>query len=91
VPAGQRCRGEHADHHGDDVLRTDVAAQRPVGGAGVQDGRHGRRELLARLGHGHGAGGEDGTSDPAHLAENLAVAAIRLPPASLAALDNLAA
>jgi pyridoxine 4-dehydrogenase len=32
-----------------------------------------------------------GTSDPAHLAENLAVAAIRLPAGSVAALNQLAA
>ena len=32
-----------------------------------------------------------GTSDPAHLAENIAAGAVRLPPASIAALDRLAA
>ena len=32
-----------------------------------------------------------GTSDPAHLAENIAAGAVRLPPASVAALDRLAA
>jgi aryl-alcohol dehydrogenase-like predicted oxidoreductase len=31
-----------------------------------------------------------GTSDPAHLAENIAAGAVRLPPASVAALDRLA-
>jgi aryl-alcohol dehydrogenase-like predicted oxidoreductase len=31
-----------------------------------------------------------GTASPAHLAENIAVAGIRLPPASVAALDQLA-
>jgi aryl-alcohol dehydrogenase-like predicted oxidoreductase len=31
-----------------------------------------------------------GTSDPAHLAENIAAGAVRLPPASMAALDRLA-
>jgi pyridoxine 4-dehydrogenase len=30
-----------------------------------------------------------GTSDPAHLAENIAAGAVRLPPASIAALDRL--
>ena len=30
-----------------------------------------------------------GTSDPAHLAENIAAGAVRLPPASVAALDRL--
>ena len=30
-----------------------------------------------------------GTSDPAHLAENIAAGAVRLPPASIAALDQL--
>jgi len=32
-----------------------------------------------------------GTSDPAHLAENIAAGAVRLPPAAVAALDRLAA
>jgi pyridoxine 4-dehydrogenase len=32
-----------------------------------------------------------GTSDPAHLDENIAAGAVRLPPASIAALDRLAA
>ena len=32
-----------------------------------------------------------GTSDPAHLAENIAAGAVRLPPASIAALDQLGA
>jgi pyridoxine 4-dehydrogenase len=32
-----------------------------------------------------------GTSDPAHLAENIAAGAVRLPPTSIAALDRLAA
>ena len=32
-----------------------------------------------------------GTSDPAHLTENIAAGAVRLPPSSLAALDGLAA
>ena len=32
-----------------------------------------------------------GTSDPAHLAENIAAGAVRLPPGSIAALDRLAA
>jgi pyridoxine 4-dehydrogenase len=32
-----------------------------------------------------------GTSDPAHLAENMAAGAVRLPAASMAALDRLAA
>ena len=32
-----------------------------------------------------------GTSDPAHLAENIAAGAVRLPPASIKALDRLAA
>ena len=32
-----------------------------------------------------------GTSDPAHLAENIAAGAVRLPPAAIAALDQLAA
>jgi pyridoxine 4-dehydrogenase len=31
-----------------------------------------------------------GTSDPAHLAENIAAGAVRLPPAAVAALDGLA-
>jgi pyridoxine 4-dehydrogenase len=32
-----------------------------------------------------------GTSDPAHLAENIAAGAVRLPAASIKALDSLAA
>jgi pyridoxine 4-dehydrogenase len=32
-----------------------------------------------------------GTSNPAHLAENIAAGAVRLPSASIAALDRLAA
>jgi len=32
-----------------------------------------------------------GTSNPAHLAENIAAGAVRLPPAAIAALDQLAA
>jgi aryl-alcohol dehydrogenase-like predicted oxidoreductase len=32
-----------------------------------------------------------GTSDPAHLAENITAGAVRLPPTSIAALDRLAA
>ena len=32
-----------------------------------------------------------GTSDPAHLAENIAAGAVRLPPAAVAALDRLSA
>jgi pyridoxine 4-dehydrogenase len=32
-----------------------------------------------------------GTSDPAHLDENIAAGAVRLPAASVAALDSLAA
>ena len=31
-----------------------------------------------------------GTSDPAHLAENIAAGAVRLPAAAIAALDELA-
>jgi hypothetical protein len=32
---------------------------------------------------------DHGTANPAHLAENLAVGAVELPPASLTALDKL--
>jgi aryl-alcohol dehydrogenase-like predicted oxidoreductase len=32
-----------------------------------------------------------GTADPAHLEENIAAGAVRLPAASVAALDSLAA
>jgi pyridoxine 4-dehydrogenase len=67
----------------DDPTVTAIAAE--VGATPAQVG------LAWLLAHYDGTLLIPGTSDPAHLAENIAAGAVRLPAASVAALDQLAA
>jgi pyridoxine 4-dehydrogenase len=67
----------------DDPTVTTIAAE--IGATPAQVG------LAWLLSHYDGTLLIPGTSDPAHLAENIAAGAVRLPPASVAALDQLAA
>ena len=67
----------------DDPTVTAIAAE--IGATPAQVG------LAWLLAHYDGTLLIPGTSDPAHLVENIAAGAVRLPPGSLAALDALAA
>jgi pyridoxine 4-dehydrogenase len=67
----------------DDPTVTAIAAE--LGATPAQVG------LAWQLSHYDGTLLIPGTSDPAHLAENIAAGAVRLPPASIAPLDRLAA
>jgi pyridoxine 4-dehydrogenase len=66
-----------------DATVTTIAAQ--IGATPAQVG------LAWQLAHYPGTLLIPGTSNPAHLAENIAAGAVRLPPAAIAALDQLAA
>ena len=66
----------------DDPTVTAIAAE--IGATPAQVG------LAWLLAHHDGTLLIPGTSDPAHLGENIAAGAVRLPPASIAALDRLA-